>query len=239
MKRLSKGEIYKIHELIMRGVSLREISSKMGYSKSTIQYHATRLRGKRPREKELLIERLTDGEVGWLIGCYTGDGSRYFRRETYSYEVKFALNRNEHLIAKFIEVILLKCGMKTRRSLEGERMYIKCQSKRLFKFMEKYLSWNSRRKSISVRLQAPLSYSDNFLFGFLCGLIDSDGGTRRLYISTSSKSLADNVREICNELRINTKTYVYDVYHVYLRRSDFNEACQKYKFSPVKFKMRS
>ena len=90
---------------------------------------------------------------------YAGDGSRHLRQGFYSYEVKFALNENEYPIVEFVELLLLRCGMKTRRSVYGRRVY--------------------------VRLANFTSYSVDFLFGFLCGLIDADGGTKRLYISTS------------------------------------------------------
>ena len=60
-----------------------------------------KLRGKRPREKELSVERLANKELRWLVGCYAGDGSRYFRPNAYSYEVKFALSEEEYPIVEF------------------------------------------------------------------------------------------------------------------------------------------
>jgi len=74
----------------------------------------------------------------------------------------------------------------------------------------------------------------DFLFGFLCGLIDADGGTKRLYISTSSKRLADNVQEIYNKLGIASKTCQYDIFHIRMSKSDFRKICQKYEFSSIK-----
>jgi len=192
----------------------------------------------RVREKKLFIERLTDKERGWLIGCYAGDGSRCFRKKAYSYEVKFALNENEYPIVERVEEYLSKCGMKTRRSIDRTRVYVRCQSKMLFASVEKSLLWYGKKKSKSVRLKDVSSCSDNFLFGFLCGLIDADGGTKRLYISTSSRELAQNVEEICSRVGITTKTHEYDVFHIYLSKPDFQKTSQQYDFSSIKHRYR-
>jgi len=237
MRRFSEDEIDEIRKLIGEGASLSNISSYLGRCKSAVQYHAAKFREKRAREKELLVENLTDKELGWLIGCYAGDGSRYLRRDAYSYEVKFALSENEYAIVKFVEAVLLKIGMKTRRSIEGKRVYVRCQSKQLYRFMERHLMWDGRKKSTSVRLANLSSYPNNFLFGFLCGLIDADGGTKRLYISTSSAKLADNILDICETLEIGTNKHEYDVFHIYLSKPDYIKACGKYGFSSIKHRI--
>jgi len=237
MRRFSKDEIRAINELAEKGASLSEISSLMGRCKSAVQYHVAKLRGKRPKEKVLSVERLTDKELGWLVGCYAGDGSRYFRPNTYSYEVKFALSEKEYPIVEFTEAILSKCGMKTRRSVDRKRVYVRCQSRQLYEFVEKYLLWDGRIKSTSVRLAHVSSHPIEFLFGFLCGLVDADGGTKRLYISTSSEKLANNVIKICSMLEIPTRRYEYDVFHVYLNKRNYLKICQKYGFSSIKHKV--
>jgi len=234
MRRFTEDELHEIRRLVEDGTSLRVIASKLARNKSAVQYHAAKLRPRIPRGKELLVERLTDKERGWLVGCYAGDGSRYFRKEAYSYEVKFALNENEYPIVERVEAYLLKCGMKTRRSIDRTRVYVRCQSKKLFESVEKWLSWHGKKKSKSVRLRDFSSCSDDFLFGFLCGLIDADGGTKRLYISTSSRGLAENVQEICSRLSVTTKTHEYDVFHIYLSKSEFQKACLNYSFSAIK-----
>jgi hypothetical protein len=85
MKRFSNSELRKIKKLVENGASLREISSNMGRNKSSVQYQVAKLRGKKKRGGELQIKNLSDLELGWLIGCYAGDGSRYLRKKTYSY----------------------------------------------------------------------------------------------------------------------------------------------------------
>jgi hypothetical protein len=227
MKRFSYSELRTISELVEKGASLGAISSQMGWNKSSVQYQVAKLKGKKKREGELHIENLSDLELGWLIGCYAGDGSRYFRKKTYSYEVKFALNKKEYSIVEFVEVLLSKCGVNSWRCLDKRRVYVKCLSKKLFGFVEKYLQWEGTKKSTSVRLTDLSSRSNNFLFGFLCGIIDADGGTKRLYISTSSEKMTVNLKEICRKLGIAVKVYRYTVFHVYLRKADFGKACQK------------
>jgi hypothetical protein len=72
------------------------------------------------------------------------------------------------------------------------------------------------------------------LFGFLCGIIDAEGGTKKLYISTSSPMLAENIIEIASLMNIRSKKYTYDVFHVYLRKNDFVIACENHRFSSIK-----
>ncbi|MBN1244023.1 hypothetical protein JXA31_00340 [Candidatus Bathyarchaeota archaeon] len=213
---------------------MSEISVQMGRNKSSVQYQVSKLKGKKRRGGELHIEKLSDLELGWLIGCYAGDGSRYFRKKIYSYEVKFALNEKEYSIVEFVETLLSKCGVNSWRCLDKRRVYVKCLSKKLFFFVEKRLKWKGTKKSKSVRLADLPSYSNSFLFGFLCGIIDADGGTKRLYISTASEKMTANLKEICTKLGIAVKVYRYDVFHVYLRKADFRKVCQEYGFSSIK-----
>jgi hypothetical protein len=237
MKRFSDDELGMIGKLVENGASLKEISSQMSRSKSSVQYQVVKLKGKKLRERELQVENLSNKELGWLIGCYAGDGSRNLRKKNYSYEVKFALNEKEYPIVDFVERLLSKCGVNSWRCVNEKRVYVKCKNKKLYYFVEKYLRWEGTKKSTSVRLADLSSYSSDFVFGFLCGLIDADGGTKRLYISTSSGKMMENLREICARLGIAVKVYEYDVFHIYLRMADFRKACQKYSFSSIKHRV--
>jgi hypothetical protein len=234
MKRFSDDELRLIGKLVENGASLKEISSQMSRSKSSVQYQVVKLKGKKLRERELQVENLSNKELGWLIGCYAGDGSRNFRKKNYSYEVKFALNEKEYPIIEFVEALLSKCGVNTWRCVDGKRIYVKCKNKRMYHFVEKYLQWEGTKKSTSVRLADISSYSDDLVFGFLCGLIDADGGTKRLYISTSSEKMMETLKEICARLGIVVRIYEYDVFHIYLRMADFRKASQKFGFSSFK-----
>ena len=82
MKRFSDDELRMIGKLVENGASLKDISSQMSRSKSSVQYQVVKLKGRKPRERELQVENLSNKELGWLIGCYAGDGSRNFRKKT-------------------------------------------------------------------------------------------------------------------------------------------------------------
>ena len=103
MKRFSPTELNHIKTLVEKGASLNEISAQTGRCKSAVQYHVAKVRAKNPREKTMNIEKLVDLELGWLIGCYAGDGSRHLRKQDYSYSIKFALNENEYTIVERVE----------------------------------------------------------------------------------------------------------------------------------------
>jgi hypothetical protein len=234
MKRISASELNQIKALKEKGASLNEISAQTGHCKSAIQYHVAKLKRKNAREKDLHIGQLSDLELGWLIGCYAGDGSRHLKKGDYSYSIKFALNENEYPIVERVEAFLAKCGLRTWRSIEGKRVYVRCKNKKFYHFVEKYLAWEGIRKSKSVHLADFGSYSGDFLFGFLCGIIDAEGGTKKLYISTSSKLLAENIMAISSLMNMRSKKYSYDVFHVYLRKVDFLNASAKHGFSSIK-----
>ena len=76
MKRFSKNELQKISELVDKGASLNVISSQMNRGKSSVQYQVAKLKGKKARAKEFRFSNFSEKELGWLIGCYAGDGSR-------------------------------------------------------------------------------------------------------------------------------------------------------------------
>ena len=91
MKRFSKNELQKIRELVDKGASLNVISSQMDRGNSSVQYQVAKLKGKKARAKELRFSNLSEKELGWVIGCYAGDGSRNLRKNSYSYAVKFCV----------------------------------------------------------------------------------------------------------------------------------------------------
>lgn len=124
--------------------------------------------------------------------------------------------------------------MNTWRGLEENRLYVKCKNKTLYYFVEKHLSWDGIKKSKSVKLSDFSSYSNDFLFGFLCGIIDADGGTKRLYISTSSKNMMENLKEICEKLGIAINVLKYDVFNICLGKADFKRVCKEQVFSSIK-----
>jgi hypothetical protein len=234
MKRFSDDEIKEIRLLIEKGASLREISVQTGHCKSAVQYQAAKIRGWKPRGTTFHPEALTEAELGWLLGLYAGDGSRNLRKKAYSYSIKFALNDKEYPSVERVERLLHRCGIRTWRSIAGKRVYVRCESKSLYHFVEEYLEWEGTKKSKSIRLRDFDSCHDVFLFGFLCGIIDAEGGTKRLYVSTASQRLANDILSICQKNDIPSRRYDYDVFHIYLRKANFQEACAKHNFSPIK-----
>lgn len=236
MRRFSPDELNKIRQLAMDGESLRGISNKLNCNRSAIQYHYAKIKGKRSRQKDFFVENLSDLELGWLVGLYAGDDSRNFRKKTYSYSVKFALNTHEYPIIEYVEGLLSQCGIKTWRSIEQKRVYVRCINKKLYEFTKTCLAWTGTRKSYSVRLSDLSAYNENFLFGFLCGIIDADGGTKRLHISTSSEELANNIQSICDKIGIHSKRHRYDVFHIYLKKPEYLAVCHRLGFSSIKHK---
>jgi len=53
-------------------------------------------------------------------------------------------------------------------------------------------------------------------------------------MSLPSPNLAKNIMEIASKMNIRSKKYTYDVFQVYLRKADFQNACQKHGFSSIK-----
>lgn len=209
MRKLNKSQIEEIIKGAQTGASLSQLSSKFGFSKTTIYYHVKEFCRRMGRFDE---KRLSEWEKGYLVGFFVGDGCLTFRPKYYSYITKFVLNaKTEKAIANFLIGILSKAGTKPWTTIEENRLNVRVSSKSLHKFLKKYSGYDLEEGKLRKRLLLSEITKKELAFGILAGLIDSDGHARRCWsnsfsvtIWTVSKVLAVSIAQLAEGLGIKT-----------------------------------
>lgn len=216
MKRLGTEMKIKIIEFAKKGLSLNKMSKITGKSKSTLYYHVKTLVRK---VSKINLDSLTDWERGYLVGFFFGDGNLAFPKGEYSYRVVFNFNKNtEKEIANRITTLLKKTGgnpfeVSFKNFRNKSLLRVVCISKTLFNYLKEYTVYKKKTKGKNIisrksYLKNFEHWSTEFKFGFIAGMIDSDGyigldkGSIRVLITSSSKKLSDQIYFMLNSLKI-------------------------------------
>lgn len=215
-KRLSSREIENIQALAKKGLSLKSISAQLRVPKTTVYYH-TRECCKKMTYMDLNI--LSEDEQGYLVGMFVGDGSLIVKRKGGTYLTKFALDaERDKDIAEYMSNVFEKAGKRITRYMERSSLTFKVHSKEFIEFLLKHVMYIKRRDSrrrVKI-LTNPEKWTRAFKFGFVSGLIDSDGHvyynrrrTKRFgaLIKTVNNIFRNQLTEILNTLGIQATTY--------------------------------
>lgn len=207
MRKLKKGQVEEIIKNAQTGASLSQLSSKFGFPKTTIYYHAKEFCRKMGKFDQ---KRLSEWEKGYLVGFFVGDGCFSFRPRYYSYITKFALNaRSEKSIGNLLVTILREAHTRPWIAVKGNRLDVLVSSKSLCSFLRKYAGYGTEDGKLRKRLLLGNARTEGFMLGILAGLVDSDGCVTfdkakylRAMISTKSKILATTMLQLMKMLRI-------------------------------------
>ena len=85
MARLTNSEKETIINLINNNVSINNISGITNKAKSTIYHHYLKLKG---RKCVIPKFNFSENELGEFIGMFAGDGSFFFDKNLYKYNIK-------------------------------------------------------------------------------------------------------------------------------------------------------
>ncbi len=207
-QRLSYEEKELLRKLTIEGKSLNKISQITGLGKTTIYYHVKDLK---PRQWRKLIVDLNDNRIGELMGAFAGDGSYYYSRHKKSgggrHIIRYSLSiSKDREYAKHLKYLLIRlnlnpflCYGKYTNSME-----VRVHSKEYLKLIKKYLVWEDKR-TYSIRLKNKLeSYSEDFIKGFVRGVMDTDGFVEPYNVSCgcTSEKLILNLAEIYDKFKI-------------------------------------
>lgn len=244
MQRLTKFEKTKIFKLAREGISLNKISEITKKSKSTLYYHISHL----VRKNSVVdIKRLTEWERGYLLGVFFGDGHLDFREKTYSYRVVFSLNKKgEQKIANRILSILKKAGGKPyivlfKNPRNKNLLRIVCVSKNLYEFCKNNVVYKIKaefRGMKNVRKKSHLKnidFNSDFIYGFIGGLIDSDGyisNDLTTTISTSSAKFVTQLSQIFKKIGLKISVYFnkkVDSYTLRIKTADYRKVIKSVK----------
>jgi len=187
---------------------------------------------------------LRQGQLGYLLGMFVGDGSLIRDKPRGEFLVKIALNRRRDLdIVQFVTLMFEKAGKKVNFLTERGMIIIRVWSKIFYEFIEDYVKLERNHLShhhtkILLRTQR---WTREFALGFIGGLIDSDGhvvsnwkgGHYGAVVTTSSSSLKRQLCSLCDALGINVTSHVQardpfqgkSLYSVYIRSPDLHALC--------------
>lgn len=194
-KRISKEENVLRLELYRQGYSDREIAEKVGITQQGV--YRWRVRNDLPANKKQgrqkrIINLTPSWELGYFIGIIAGDGSLNKYSRAYTIRVastsKDYINTIKSIIDKLFDNIkpnLSSFNIKAKLP-SGKIVFSKCYaislcSKELYNFLKKY----KPRKFTWI---PPYDQPDIVKYGFLGGIIDSDGSISREKVVISSKS---------------------------------------------------
>lgn len=198
-QRLTEDEKMLLKKLTLEGDSLSIIMKKTGLGKTTIHYNVKKYKA---RQKKELINNLSDEKVGQLMGAFAGDGSYYYwpwkidrgglHRVKYNLSLKTDLNYALHLFGLLRQLNLNPFISKRIKKNLAE---LCVNSQAYIEFIREFLIWEGKR-TYSIRLKQGLDkYSEEFLKGFVRGLMDTDG-----YVEVSNVSCGCTSRRLMKNL---------------------------------------
>ncbi len=149
------------------------------------------------------LAALNRKENGYIIGFYVGDGNIFIKQKKGIYRLRYFLGLNEKPVQKALLDILNKICKSIRTYKDEDNTFvIEIHSKQLIEFIQKTASKDGLKN---------ISQDEDFLKGFVEGLIDSDGYVQRNYteITTANSNLKKCLIKIAERFGIkpNIRTY--------------------------------
>jgi len=141
-------------------------------------------------------------DLGYLVGCYAGDGS--FDRDA---SVIFSLNKDQKTNVAQKIINISKQYFVSNYTLteyeDSQLLTLKIHSKALVGLCKDYVQGKERNKHYTAKI---FGTSKNFRRGVLEGHLATDGGNRnRIY--TSSKKMVETINMLCATLGTTTNVY--------------------------------
>jgi hypothetical protein len=212
--RLSKETKNELVIKILEGVSIKKISKQMNLNTATIYYYYEKIKGR--KYKKLELKPGFTKEEGEIVGIFAGDGSQWFGKKDYSYEVRVHFGYKNKDYALYVKELYEKYfGKIFELWNDGTKTWrLRTTSKDIYYFFHIYMDFVPQIKHCTVKLRT-LYYPEKFKIGFLKGLIDTDGhiglhkhNQKVVNFCTTSKELAIQITQILRELNILYSHYV-------------------------------
>jgi hypothetical protein len=206
-KKIAINQISEIKRLSTAGYSLTALSKMLSISKSTIYYHA---KNSCRKMSKFDVSLLNEEERGYLIGFFIGDGSFNRGNKEPRFFVRFALDaKRDKDIALRLTKIFRKAGKRTSLFPYKSNIIAKTCSKEFVAYIQSYVEYNQGGKN----LKHSEDLSENFKYGLVAGLIDSDGHVHE-HLGTEIKTVSTQIFKsaigILREIGISANTKVRD-----------------------------
>lgn len=229
--RLNSSQITKIEKLAGNGRSLNEIASLLNIKKTTAYYHFRKIRMRTMVKPKIKFD--SDEELGEVVGIFAGDGSFYFEKKNYHYQLRihFGIKNVDYL--KYVKNLLEKSfGKKFNVKKDGnKKLVLQTYSRDIIEFFFRFLDFESSIKSKTIFLKRKFLTNKIFLKGFLKGLLDTDGTISttkygiKIAFYTSSNKLARQISRSLNDFKIKhgITSSRESQYNVYILKGDNNK----------------
>ncbi len=232
MTSVTKEEIKLVQKLILQGKSLNYIATTLGRKKGTIYYYFRKFKGK--TNHRIIVNKEDSEKIGEFIGFFAGDGS-FYKTPGYNHSIRLHLNIKDkvYLDSLTTNVLFPLFGKKPKIYQQENRLIARYYSKEIYLFIKEYLDWSDNRpKTYTVHLKNR-KQKINFMKGFLCGSIDSDGHISEKAISFASVSsrLIHDISDFLTKLEFDHKVIKYiekrpnrqDLYQINIRKAQRNK----------------
>ena len=206
-QRLSKDEKERIRKMTLDGKSLNQIVNLTGLGKTTIYYNVKDLKSRQWRK---LIVNLSEEKIGELMGAFAGDGSYYHPKKGGSHKIRFSLSISRDMkYAEYLIDLLKKLNLNPFlfKKEKENALDVTVNSKEFIEFIYNFLCWEGKR-TYSIKLKEDLDkYSEDFLKGFVRGLMDTDGYVKVSNVSFGvvSEGLIKNLAQILDKFNLKYK----------------------------------
>lgn len=192
-----------MQQLAKDGYSVNCISKSFHVGKSTVHYHVKNYCRKMTTFDITLLEEC---EKGYIIGLFLGDGSFNRGNKEPRFFVRFALDaKRDTDVALRIAQTIGKAGKRISLISWKSNIIAKTCSKELVAYIQSCVEYRQGEK----KLLDSKNWSDNFKYGFVAGIIDSDGHVHKhlgTEIKTVSIPIFKDVLAILQELEISPNT---------------------------------
>jgi len=195
-----------------KGLTLREIAEIESVSPNTVKKYLV-LNGEKIRTLNLVynLKKRDDRLIGLYVGIWCGDGTQY--KDRHCFTIKLCCHSKDKELIGFYQNLLLNLFGKTSKTISEKRnrSMVRFYSKFIFNFIDQYVTYEEN-KTHSVRLKNSISsYSDEFLDGFLLGLMLSDGYLKdKFRFNVTSPGLSLNMMNLLNKYQYSPKIYTHN-----------------------------
>ncbi|VVB60877.1 LAGLIDADG-like domain protein [uncultured archaeon] len=150
---------------------------------------------------EVNLDKLSQKETGYLVGCFIGDGYANYNKKDRHYHVEFHFNSiRDVLTIRYVSAILNTLGL--RCFLHNDKRYkatrVRVNSRSLMRFLQE-----ERSRIINASL------GKEYALGLISGFIDAEGyvGNGEILVTQRDKGTLMLFKNICESLSVPTKKF--------------------------------
>lgn len=207
--RHSSETIKLIYKLVKEDYSLSKIYIKLNLPKTTVYYYLKKIKGKKDHGLEIIDNK---EKIGEIIGAFAGDGTCHTDKKGY-YAITYTTYIKEPLYASRLKSLLEETyNCKVYEYIYAPAIITRIKRKQSSEHIKSFLQWKPFQKTKTVCLKETVNFQSNdFLRGFIRGLIDTDGTIDqygRISCLSISKSLMQNLFDAFKKFNFKPKWWI-------------------------------